>query len=643
MKKHFLGVAAIIISSPLLAQDSVRTKQLDEVVVTANKTPQKQSTTGKVVTVITKEQIEKSSGRTLGQLLNEQAGLIINGALNNLGTNQSMYVRGGSSGRTLVLLDGIPMYDPSLINNEFDLNLLSINDVERVEICRGAQSTLYGSDAIAGVINIITIKKDVNKPLNVKATLSGGAYNTFRGNVQVYGKSGKLTYTTRYAKLTTKGFSAAYDSSGKKDFEKDGYNGDVANAVLQYQATPALSVRSFIQYSRYKTDIDATTFTDEKDYTIKNKNVVAGTGIHYQKNNVNLTANYQYSDITRNYYNDSIDRPTFSKFATDDYFGKAQFIEAYTSIGLGSGFTILQGADYRFSTMNNKYLSLSSFGPFTTQFKDTSHSQASLYGSLMYNSANEKLNVELGGRMNVHSRYGSNGTYTFNPSYSFNKHFRVFGSIASAFKAPSLYQLYSFSYGKPDLKPERSTNYELGVQQAHGKITNRVVFFHRIIKDGIDFNSFTNKYFNFNKQTVKGIEWESSVQPVQHLTVAFNYTYIKPEEQSQSRVTFKDTTYDQLLRRPQHSFNITAGYQLNALYVSVSGKYVSSRYDVGGYKVNDVKLDGYFLLGAYAEYKLKKYLKFFADAQNITDKKFFDVRGYNSIPFIINGGVTFQL
>jgi vitamin B12 transporter len=642
MKKHFLGVAAIIISSPLLAQDSVRTKQLDEVVVTANKTPQKQSTTGKVVTVITKEQIEKSSGRTLGQLLNEQAGVTINGALNNLGTNQAMYVRGGSSGRTLVLLDGIPMYDPSLINNEFDLNLLSINDVERVEICRGAQSTLYGSDAIAGVINIITIKKDVSKPLNVKATLSGGTYSTFRGNVQVYGKTGKLTYTTRYAKLTTKGFSAAYDSSGKKDFEKDGYNGDVANAVLQYQVTPALSVRSFIQYSRYKTDIDATIFSDEKDYTIKNKNVVAGTGIHYQKNNVNLTANYQYSDITRNYYNDSVDIPGFSKFASDDYFGKAQFIEAYTSIGLGNGFTILQGADYRFSTMNDKYLSISSFGPFTTQFKDTSHSQASLYGSLMYNSANEKLNVELGGRMNVHSRYGSNGTYTFNPSYSFDKHFRVFGSIASAFKAPSLYQLYS-SYGRADLKPERSTNYELGAQQTHGKITNRVVFFHRIIKDGIDFNSIINKYFNFNKQTVKGIEWESSVQPVKNLTVSFNYTYIKPEEQSQSRVTFKDTTYDQLLRRPQHNFNITAGYQLNALYVSVSGKYVSSRYDVGGYKVKDVKLDGYFLLGAYAEYKLKKYLKFFADAQNITDKKFFDVRGYNSIPFIVNGGVTFQL
>ena len=77
-------------------------------------------------------------------------------------------MRGASSGRTLILLDGIPVSDPSMINNEFDLNLFSINDIERIEICKGAQSTLYGSDAIAGVINIITVKKDVNKPFNVK-------------------------------------------------------------------------------------------------------------------------------------------------------------------------------------------------------------------------------------------------------------------------------------------------------------------------------------------------------------------------------------------------------------------------------------------------------------------------------------------
>src|SRR6476661_7546483 len=123
MKKIF-AVAAVFISSQLSAQHD-STKTLNTVVVTATKFPQKQNTTGKVITVISKEQIEKSAGRTLSQLLNEQAGITINGALNNLGSVQTVYMRGASSGRTLILIDGIPVNDPGMINNEYDLNLFS--------------------------------------------------------------------------------------------------------------------------------------------------------------------------------------------------------------------------------------------------------------------------------------------------------------------------------------------------------------------------------------------------------------------------------------------------------------------------------------------------------------------------------------
>lgn len=639
MKKRFFVVAAVLISSYAHAQDSSRIKQLDEVIVTANKTPQKQSNTGKVIAVISKEQLDRSSGRTVGQLLNEQAGITVNGALNNIGTNQSVYMRGASTGRTLILVDGIPVNDPSLINNEFDLNLISLNDVERIEICRGAQSTLYGSDAVAGVINIITVKKDVSKPFNVKSTISAGSFGTFRGNVQLYGKANKLTYTARYAKLTTNGFSAAHDSVGNKNFDKDSYNGDVANASLQYQLNPSLALKSFIMYSRYKNDIDASAFTDEKDFSIKNKNTSAGAGFLYKKNNVSITGNYQYSEIYRNYYNDSLDVPGFSKFSTDDYYGRNQFIELYSNIVLGKGFSLLQGADYRYNSMNNQFLSISSFGPYTTEFRDTAHSQASLFSSLFYTTPNEKLNIELGGRLNVHSRFGSNSTYTFNPSYSFNKRFRVFGSIATGFKAPTLYQLYS-SYGDPALKPEKSTNYELGFQQSHRTVKTRLVYFHRVIKNGLDFNNIDFIYFNYYKQTVKGFEFETTIEPVKQLVINFNYTYINPDEKTQSRVSFKDTTYDHLLKRPEHSFNVNAGYTIRKFYISVAGKYAGKRYDVGGYKKADAKLDSYFILSAYSDFKFNKHLKVFVDAQNITDKEFFDVRGFNSIPFTFNAGVT---
>jgi vitamin B12 transporter len=640
MRKIF-SVAAIMISSHLLAQQD-STKSLDEVVISANKFQQKQSTTGKVITVITKEQLEKSAGRTLSQLLNEQVGVLVNGSYNNMGSNQALYMRGASTGRTLVLIDGVPVNDPSLINNEVDLNLFSLNNIERIEICRGAQSTLYGSDAIAGVVNIITVKNNVSRPFNVKGSLSGGNFGTFRSNIQLYGKEGKLTYVTRYARLTTDGFSAAYDSTGTKNFDKDGYKGNAAHAALQFEVNPELSFKGFVQYNQYKADIDQTIFSDEQDYTINNKNWITGTGFRYIKNGISLVGNYQYSTMDRNYFNDSLHRPGFTKFSTDDYAGKNHFAEIFAKITMGKRFDILQGADYRSSSMHSNYYSLSSFGPYTSAFKDTSMSQASLYASLLYHSLDERLNIEAGGRLNVHSRYGSNHTYTFNPSYAILSGLRVFGSIATAFKAPTLYQLYS-AYGRLDLKGETSTTYEIGLQQTHSMIQSRAVFFKRLINDGLDFDYIGFKYFNFLKQTVNGLELEVKVNPTKGLSLSANYAYLKAEERTQSRVNFKDTTYTYLLRRPKHNLNVIAAYQFeNGLYISTTAKYISSRFDIGGYKKQDVEMDGYFLVNAYAEYAFNKHLKAFADVQNAGKNKFFDIRGYNSIPRIINAGITFE-
>ncbi len=645
MKRKFFIAAAVIISSTAEAQDS--TKLLNEVVVeTATKTPVKQSQTGKVVTVITKAQIEKSSGKTVAQVLNEQAGITINGAYNAPGSVQTIFLRGASAGRTLILLDGIPVSDPSMINNEFDLNLFSINDVERIEVCKGAQSTLYGSDAIAGVINIITVKKDVAKPFNIKATTGFGNQNTSRNNLQVYGKAGKLTYTTRFAKLKTNGFSAAYDSTGAKNFDKDGYDGNVISAAVQYQVVPSLLVKTFIMHSQYKADIDAGIFADEKDYTINNKNLSTGFGANFKKGMVSITANYQYGELARRYKNDSlfVAGPFATKFESNKYGGRTQYAEMFGNINAAKWLTVIAGADYRWGNMNQQYFSLSSFGPYNSNFADSSLHQTSFYSSLLFTALDKKLHVEVGGRTNKHSRYGNNSTYTFNPSYSINNNWRVFGSIASGFKAPSIFQLLDKFSGNGDLQPEKSTNYELGVQQSHEKISSRVVYFHRDIKNGIDYDNLNFKYFNYVKQTVDGLELELTVEPVKNLGISANYTLITGDEETQSRKNTHDTTYNYLLRRPKNNFNLNIGYQFaKNIYASITGKSVSKRYDVGGYKKEDVLLDNYFILSAYAEYKYSSSVKFFVNGQNITNKKFFDLRGYNAMPFVINGGVTFNL
>ena len=159
-QKHLFVLALLAGSQAAYAQnfqDTVR-RSLDEVVVTATKYPVKQALTGKVLDVITHEQLEKSGGKQLGEVLNTQAGIVVAGAQNNLGTGQSIYIQGAEAGKTLILIDGIPAYDPSGTSTNFDLNLVNTDEVERIEILKGSQSTLYGSDAVAGVINIITKK-----------------------------------------------------------------------------------------------------------------------------------------------------------------------------------------------------------------------------------------------------------------------------------------------------------------------------------------------------------------------------------------------------------------------------------------------------------------------------------------------------
>ena len=161
-----ITLLALLLNIGAVAQKDTASLPLEEVVVTANRFPQKQNTTGKVVTVIDRPTIERSLGVGLVDLLNRQAGIAIAGANNNLGTNPDVYMRGSATGNVLILLDGVPMYDVSTIANTFDLNHIPLDNLERIEILKGAQSTPYGSDAVAGVIHLIT-RKDARKPLSL--------------------------------------------------------------------------------------------------------------------------------------------------------------------------------------------------------------------------------------------------------------------------------------------------------------------------------------------------------------------------------------------------------------------------------------------------------------------------------------------
>jgi vitamin B12 transporter len=514
MKKSILLLAAVITGNQMYAQtDTI--KNLQDVVVTANKFPQKQIETGKVLTVITQQQLQQSAAKTIGEVLNQQVGITVSGANNTLGTNQAIYIRGANSGNTLILVDGIPMNDPSGISMEFDLNTFSINQIERIEVLKGAQSTLYGSDAVAGVINIIT-KKSFDKPSNVNITLSAGSYDTYWASVNISGNDdGLLNYFIGYSKVYSRGFSSAYDSTGKMGFDRDGFNQDVVQGSLGFPLTTKLSARVYGKYSYHRADIDAGAFADDKDYRYQNINANTGLALQYVLKNATLHFNYNYNWYNRTFLDDSTDIGGYYKYQKGDYTGLSSFAELYSSFQICKQLELLSGIDFRRNATDQTYIAIPDYGyPVTPMSSDSVKSnQYSVYASLIFKSG-KGLNAELGGRWNNHSIYGNNFTYSFNPSYTINKSVKLFINISSAYRVPSLYQLFS-EFGNKNLKPEQSVSYEAGIQYSKNNFSTRAVGFKRNTKDVIIFytdanwNSF---YKNEDKQKAYGIELEASIK-----------------------------------------------------------------------------------------------------------------------------------
>ncbi len=649
MKKKMLWMAAVGISSYAQAQTTVADsiKPLSGVIITANKVQQKQSETGRVLTVINQQQLQRSYGKTLTELLNQQVGITVNGANNNLGTNQSPYIRGASAANTLILLDGMPQNDASGINSEFDLNTYNIDQIERIEILKGTQSTLYGSDAVAGVINIITKKGNGTQPqVNINAT--GGSYGTFRGSINLRGGVEEgADYFVGYSHVKSDGFSTAYDSTGQKGYDRDGFSQHNLQFALGFKPAKGLSGRVFGKYNSNKTDIDAGAFTDDADYRLSNRNIVVGALLQYKLGKTTFNLQYNNNWFDRSSTDDSLSRGGFSYYQKGQYTGKSQFAELFANIDLTKKISLVTGADYRVNASDQSYYSLSGFGPFESQplgADSVRTKQASAYASLLVKDL-AGFYVEVGGRFNHHSVYGNNGTFSFTPSYRIGDKVKIFANVSSGYRVPSLYQLYS-EYGNPALQPEKSLGYEAGVSFAKNNTALRLVGFQRKVKDVFifyyDANTFSSYYKNEDEQNDFGIEAEASIKPIDKLTLSANYTYVDGEITSRL-ASGKDTSYFNLYRRPAHTVNFTASYQLcKKAFVSAHVRNVGKFYEPK-YASVPIEMKGYYTLDLYGEYQPHAKVRLFADFQNITDQRYFDLWGFNSRRFNCSAGISLNL
>ena len=621
MKKKIFIVAAVLIGSHLFAQEDSTSKTMDEVVITANKFPQKESNTGKVVSIITKEQIEKSGGKDLSQLLNEQTGIIINGATSNQGTYKSLYVLGATSAYTLILLDGVPLNDPTGVGGTFDIRLLSLDNIERIEILKGSQSTLYGSNAVAGVINIISKKPISTKPL-FNGLLTYGSYNSFKGSTNVSQKTKFFEYDVNYTYNNTDGISEAKDTTGNAGFDKDGFKQQAIQAIVGINVTDNFKLSPYYRYTEFKGDYDADAFIDAPNhYTASLVN--AGLTGHYFYKTGTLHFNYGY-DLTKRDY--------LSQYGDYNTKGKFHQAEVYTEHHFTDNVQLVAGLNYQ---------------SYRIDAPDTTNSIISPYASLVL-KGNKGLSAEIGGRFNHHNQYGDNFTYSINPSYLIQDHLKLFANITSGFRAPSIFELFGTFGSNPNLKPEKSTTQEAGLQ---GMLMNKkfeftVTGFNRNIKDVIIYDA--NGYENRDQQHDYGAELEVGYSFNQRLSIKVNYAYV--DGKITQKIGAKDTSYNNLIRRPKNNAHLYVNYQASKNFLvssslQITGKRTDTYYDPVSFLPSQVDLKGYVLWNLYAEYRfIKRKLNVFIDAKNLTNKKdYYEIYGYGVQGFALTGGIRFKI
>lgn len=624
MNKKLLSLAALMATLHATAQDSTTVrKQMDEVVVTATKYARKASETGKVITVIDRQTLDRSIGKDVAQLLTEQAGIVVNGATSNMGKDKSLFMRGASNDYTVILINGIPVNDPTgLGGGAFDLRTFPIEQIERIEILKGAQSTLYGSNAVAGVINIIT-RKHGNKPAELYGSVAAGSFGTFRANAGMAGGVEKLQYNIGFTHNETKGISEALDTTGKGNFDKDGLLQNAINVQLDGEVLTNLHVKPFFRYAFIRGDYDKGAFADNQ-FIYRHSLLTAGTQVNYKYNKGQITAQFQHDDIKRNGSNYG-------------YEGQTQFAEIYAEQELTPQVSILEGFDFREHKMISN----------ATIKVDPSIQMYSPYLSVFVKNISG-FYLEAGGRLNNHSKYGNNFTFSANPSYLIRKDLKVFANVASAYKAPTLSYLYE-SWGNPELKPEKSFTYEGGVQASllNNMIEIRAVYFNREVTDMISSGP-DYKLTNYDKQKDQGVEIEPTINITKDLQVKLFYSYVDGKLTTRNPEG-KDSTSNMLIRKPKHSAGISVGYQITKnLFVSTNAYTYGRRndfyFDPNTFERSNVSLSSYTLWNAYAEYKLvNNRIRIFADLKNITNAKYQEVYGYGTMGTNITAGVAVRL
>ena len=593
----------------------------DTIIVTASRSETPLSQVGQSVTVITAQDIQTRQSTAVVDLLRTVPGVTFtrNGGL---GTSTSVNIRGADSDQTVALIDGVKLNDPSSPGSGFNFGNLLTGNISRIEVVRGSQSVLWGSQAIGGVINIITREPTEDLTFNANAEYGWRDTGQVLGNVS--GKFGPVSASVGAGYLRSDSFSTFNEARGA--IERDGYENYGANAKFNIALSDAISVDLRGWYSNGKVGIDGfapPTFAfGDTNETAQTEELVgyAGLNVALFDGRFSNRVAYAYTDTAR----ENLDLSGAAPFQTFDAKGKNERLEYQGNFDLTDGYALTFGAESEKSSFHS-----SSFGGPVSR---ASAQIDSLYGQLSA-SPFSGLTLTAGARYDDHDTFGGKTTLAASGVYSPNDGTTtVRASYGEGFKTPSLFQLFS-DFGNATLNPETSKGWDAGISQKllDGAIEVGATWFHRTTSNQIVFISCplprtgicTNRpfgtYDNVARARAQGLEFGFTLKPVDALTVQANYSWIDAENRANGL---------QLARRPSQSVNASIDYKWAfGLETGATATVVGDSFDNAS---NTRRLDGYVLVDVRASYPITDGVSIYGRIENLFDEQYETIFRYGT-------------
>jgi vitamin B12 transporter len=624
---------ALLFSNLFSQENSKKEKQVPplhhEITVTATRIETPTREVASSVTVISREELERTRKTTLLQALEEIMGLTViqNGPA---GGAASTFIRGANSEHTLILMDGVELNDPISPARSCDLAHVTLENVERIEVLRGPQSTLYGSDALSGVVNIIT-RKGQGEP-RFSFSSSGGTYGTFANNAGVSGGGKKTHYSLGASYFRSDGFSAA-SSSYEGNEENDGYHNLTLSGRFGYTFSNGFELDLIMRTVETQIELDnfGGAYGDDPNSNQKNRSLFFKGQVRtlLLKNRWEQKFSFSFVDYDRRHEN-SVDEA--HPFDSEEGFFKSSLVKLdwQNNFFIHETNTLTFGIDHQQEQGESEYHSEGIWGPYSSLFPLRRARTTGFY--IQHNIHSASIFFATAGiRIDTHTQFGTSATFRIAPAYFVKRTQTKFkATIGTGFKSPSLYQLYApvslmSPIGNENLNPEKSTGWDIGIEQymLEGKVMFGATYFENDYQDLIQFDS-SQGYTNVGRAVSKGMEFYVQSRLGENFAFAASYT----------RTEAKDLdTGTSLLRRPKDKFSASLYYHLlEKGHISLSLIHTGKRddQDFSTWPAARVTLPYFTLLNAVVSYELLQNVQVFCRMDNLLNEKYEMIKGYGT-------------